>query len=128
MLENGDKKKPRLSIAKGIIIVLFVLYIGYLCGSYNKQDQVAEVSQGTKIDLQDIPDGMYKVGEDIPSGEYLLTNDNPSRYQAYFKVTTDSTGSSKSIVSNGNFYDQRYITVKDGEYIRISGCNTKKVN
>lgn len=59
--------------------------------------------------------GMYKVGKDIPAGEYKLFASGMS----YFEVTKDSSGNFNSIISNGMFENFTYITVEDGQYIKI---------
>ena len=69
-------------------------------------------------ELEQYDAGMYKVGTDIPAGEYILC---PSA-TAYYQVVTDSTGTLESIVSNDNFSGTRYITVSEGQYLKLTGC------
>lgn len=70
-------------------------------------------------------EGMYKIGVDIPAGEYLLTA--TKELDAYFEVTSDSTGQS-DIVNNGTFDSTQYVTVKDGQYLSLDRCAATLVN
>jgi hypothetical protein len=65
------------------------------------------------------PGGMYKVGRDIKAGEYKVVSDGN---QSYIEVTKDSTGAMESIVTNDNFTAEKYITIKDGQYIKLVKC------
>jgi len=38
----------------------------------------------------------------------------------YFEVSSNSSHSLEGIVSNGNFDTERYVTVKDGQYLKFS--------
>ena len=61
-------------------------------------------------------EGEYKIGVDIPASEYLMVG------EGYFSLRKDSTGENGTIIENGNVNDtQRYIEVRDGEYLTISG-------
>lgn len=62
--------------------------------------------------------GMYKVGSDIPAGEYVLIADR----QAYFAITSDSSGSLESILANDNFTSRSIVSVNDGQYLELKGC------
>jgi hypothetical protein len=65
-------------------------------------------------------DGMYKVGRDIKAGEYKVV---ASGSTAYYEVASNSGGGIESIVSNDNFEGEKYITVKDGQYLKLNGCS-----
>lgn len=67
----------------------------------------------------EIKEGMYKIGTDLPAGEYILLS--KSALPAYFQVSSDSSGSLESIISNDNFNGSRYITVSDGQYLELRG-------
>lgn len=61
-------------------------------------------------------DGQYKVGADIPAGEYLAVG------TGYIELAADSKGKNSSIIFNDNIAEaQRYIDVRDGEYLKITG-------
>lgn len=66
-------------------------------------------------------EGMYKVGKDIDAGEYKVTPESGA-ISSYVEVTRDSRGILDSIVSNDNFKAEKYITIKDGQYIKLVGC------
>lgn len=62
------------------------------------------------------PEGTYKVGADIPAGEYKVI---PSSHNmAYVEVSSDSTH--HSILSNDCPKGEKYQTVQNGQYIKIS--------
>ena len=62
--------------------------------------------------------GTYKVGVDIPAGEYFV---KCSSYNCYIELSSDSTGSFDSIIANDNISTHTYITVRDGEYFKVTG-------
>lgn len=64
-------------------------------------------------------DGTYKVGTDIEAGEYYIycTNYN----SCYFEVSADSSGKLTSIVTNDNIETFAFVTVKEGQYLKVSG-------
>ncbi|MGL5514892.1 MAG: LptM family lipoprotein [Sporomusa sp.] len=69
------------------------------------------------------PSGMYKVGKDISAGEYKISlEDGGTLGYGYFEVTSDSSGSLYSIATNDNIQGDKYQTVSDGQYIKLSGC------
>jgi hypothetical protein len=62
--------------------------------------------------------GMYKVGKDIPAGEYKVIAEG----MAYLEVSKDSAGNIDSIITNDNFNGEKYITIQDGQYIKLVNC------
>lgn len=72
------------------------------------------------------PEGQYLVGKDIPAGEYKISvlADNITGY-GYVEVSSDSSGSLDSIVSNANIESDTYQTISDGQYLTLSGCEIK---
>lgn len=73
-------------------------------------------SQEDAVDAMSYSGGMYKIGTDMPAGEYLITSTG-----GYYEVTTDSTGSLESIVTNDNYTNRAYVTVQDGQYFTFDG-------
>lgn len=65
-------------------------------------------------------EGMYKVGRDISAGEYKVIPHEGEL--AYYEIRKDSKGSIEGIVANDNFESEKYITIKDGQYVKLSGC------
>jgi hypothetical protein len=64
-------------------------------------------------------EGMFKVGTHIKAGEYKLECTNG--ISAYYEVSSNSSHNIDSIIANDNFDNNAYITVKDGQYLTISG-------
>ena len=66
-----------------------------------------------------LPEGMYKVGIDIDAGEYKVVPD----LSGYVEVSKDSTHNTNSIISNDILSGEQYITIADGQYIKLSGAH-----
>lgn len=72
-------------------------------------------------------DGMYKVGFDIPAGEYKIYVDEDSLMgTGYCEVSTGCGHTIGDIISNDNFEGSKYLTVKDGQYLTLTGAYIKK--
>ena len=65
-------------------------------------------------------EGMYKVGRDIAAGEYKVIP--TGTVGSYVEVAKDSKGVVGSIVTNDNFTAEKYVTIKDGQYIKLVEC------
>lgn len=72
-----------------------------------------------EFDSNNLTAGMYRVGIDIPAGEYKLTQ--ASDFSAYVCVY-DNFSKNRDIITNDNFKNQKYITVKDGQILLLSRC------
>ncbi len=90
----------------------------------NTENQVAVQPEETPVSTPTpapkdtvIKPGTYKIGTDLPAGEYLFIADSMS----YIEIASDSTGSFESIIANDTVTGHRYITVKDGEYLKLQG-------
>lgn len=70
-------------------------------------------------------DGMYKVGQDIPAGEYKVKLTSAVG-MGYLEVSTDSRHQLVSIVTNENVTADSYITVAEGQYLKIQGVEIQK--
>lgn len=79
------------------------------------------VSEG-KVKNDNLSGGMYKVGVDIEAGEYKVTPDG----DGYYEVDSSSVGTLDSIVANENFSSDVYVTVSDGQYLKLSGATLSK--
>jgi len=65
--------------------------------------------------------GMYKVGVDIPAGEYKVIPEEKSTLgYGYYEITESSRHTLDDIVANDNFKDPLYITVQNGQYLKLS--------
>jgi len=62
--------------------------------------------------------GTYRVGIDIPAGEYNLIADTDKK--GYYAVLSGLSGGVSDIVSNDNFEGNAYVTVSDGQYLKIT--------
>ncbi len=69
--------------------------------------------------------GEYKVGYDIPAGEYNIQAEEDAP-MAYVEVSKDSKGGLDSIITNDNFEGNKYITVKDGQYLKLQMAYIEK--
>lgn len=85
-------------------------------GEYLKLERCYAVP-ASSVKISSSKDGMFRVGIDIPAGEYLLLP--TSEFGGYYEVTTDSRHSLASIVSNDNFNGPEYVTVSNGQYLKI---------
>lgn len=71
-------------------------------------------------------DGMYKVGKDIPAGEYKVILTDTAMGMGYLEVSSDSSHQLDKIVTNENVQADTYITVKDGQYLKLQGLEIQK--
>ncbi|NCB53137.1 MAG: zinc ribbon domain-containing protein [Clostridia bacterium] len=64
--------------------------------------------------------GVYLVGKDIPAGEYKVYANDAS---CYIEVAKDSLMTFDSIITNENISlgETTYITVEDGQYLKVTG-------
>lgn len=62
-------------------------------------------------------DGMYRVGWDMKADTYELEATGTA--PAYYAIYSDATGTTHSIVENGNFEGTISVTVEDGQYLLI---------
>ena len=77
-------------------------------------ENISEKAEEPKVTIYS--NGMYKIGTDMPAGEYLLTSSS-----GYYEVTSDSTGSFESIITNDNYTNRAYVTVFEGQYFQFDG-------
>lgn len=69
-------------------------------------------------------EGEYKVGEDIPAGEYYIKCNS---INLYVEIASDASGTIDSIIGNLNTEGGVYVTVNEGEYLKVSGGDIYKV-
>lgn len=94
-------------------------------GQYITIENVTAIpAENAKIDITG--QGMLRVGIDIPAGEYKLEKINDSEYfnnKAFFKVYSDDIATSMQITINDEFEEgNAYVTVNDGEYLKLDRC------
>ena len=68
--------------------------------------------------------GTHLVGTDIEAGEYCLTASAGD--MGYWEVTASSAPDA-DIVGNDNFEGTAYVTVTDGQYLKLNRCTGEKV-
>lgn len=80
-------------------------------------------AEAPKVDTSkgELPEGKYKVGVDFPAGEYKLV---PSG-SGYYGLSTTASESLDSLVSNDNFETERYLSVQDGQYLKLNRATLK---
>ena len=72
---------------------------------------------------------MFKVGVDLPAGEYQLVVDKKAKnledtgLGGYYEVSADATHQLESIIANGNFEENTYLSVSDGQYLKLNNCH-----
>ena len=71
--------------------------------------------------------GMFKVGKDIPAGTYKVVV-NPEKEYGYYEICNDSYNRWDSIESNDYFKGNRFVTVKDGQYLQIKDSKIERIN
>lgn len=103
-------------------------YVSVVSGQYLelKNSKMLPIEKAPVLQATDnkFEEGMYKVGRDLPAGEYKVIPDRGG--SAYVEVSKDASGQLNSIVSNDNFDAEKYITVNDGQYIKLVSCYLSK--
>lgn len=88
-------------------------YLTFTSGTATPADQTVAYSPVGGV----YEEGMYKVGKDIPAGEYKV---HPTEGMGYYEVDSGLGGGSlDNIVSNENFETDVYVTVSDGQYLKL---------
>ena len=105
--------------------IIYVIDGQYLelvnCVAYNIEDAPEPVI----IDGM-LQSGMYRIGVDIPAGEYKVIVDKDAILNSgYIEVSSASDHNFSSIVTNDNFEGEKYITVSDGQYLKLSSCQLR---
>lgn len=82
-------------------------------GQYLKFEraQAYPIAESPKVDTNQ--PGTFKIGTDLPAGEYKISSNG----MGYVEVSSNSSGN--SIVNNDNFSGESYITVADGQYLKL---------
>lgn len=124
------KKNPvwkKWLAAMGVSLVMFIVGVANDNSTPNTSVPSSNVTDNPSISTTKIAepqtdttfkDGMYKVGSDIPAGEYVLISND----QAYFAITSDSSGNLSSILANDMFNKRSIISVSDGQYLELKSC------
>lgn len=78
----------------------------------------AQETQETQENSNTYGEGMYKVGTDIEEGEYFVYCANST--SCYIEVSSDSSGQLASIVTNDHFDTFAFISIKEGQYLKVN--------
>ena len=97
-----------------IFLIMAAVAIGISCIS-------AISAEGTPL----VGDGDYVVGKDLPAGEYYVKCNS---YNLYVEVASDPSRAVDKIVYNLNTHGGTYITLEDGQYLRIQGGDLYKLD
>lgn len=93
-------------------------YFEFTDGEAYRVKDAPEISNNGEF----LDEGMYRVGRDLDPGEYKVKSLTNEEYSGYYEVCNGSRGTIDSIVTNDNFSGEKYITVKKGQYLKLSGC------
>lgn len=63
--------------------------------------------------------GMFKVGVDVPAGGHYVYSDNGF---GHITVYSDSRFQEASVIKDEEIGDSYYITLNDGEYVKLQTC------
>lgn len=87
-------------------------------GQYLELSGCLAYKLGEEPTLDTTDEGTFKVGVHISAGEYKIHSDG----SGYVEVGT-SSAADYEIVTNDNFEGDSYITVSDGQYLKLSGAH-----
>lgn len=103
----------------GIISLTAFIIFAFVNEDSKAEEIFLENHEVKKITEENFSDaylpGQYKIGKDISAGEYLLIGDG------YFEIMPDSSGDISKIIVNDNFKNRRYVSVRNGEYLKVVG-------
>lgn len=94
-------------------------------GEYLKLNRCRMEKSSNVTNISTNGPGMFRVGKDISAGEYLLLP--TGELSAYYEINSN-IGSENNIVDNGNFKGSQYITVKNGQYLKLNRCKISNKN
>ena len=92
-------------------------------GKFIEEKKASEYSTNNDY----FPQGMYKVGKDLEPGEYKIVADDSN---CYIEISKDSFHILGSIITNDNISlnETTYVTVSDGQYLKVNGGKIYKSN
>lgn len=110
-----------------VVCCLGLIIIALITGGGTPDQNTSSISDDSSSDVSSTQekvynDGTYKVGSDLPAGEYKFTQ--TSSFGGYVERSSDSSMELDSIISNDVTTDEGssiYVTVHDGEYLKIQG-------
>lgn len=78
----------------------------------------------TESQAKKYPPGQYLVGVDIPAGEYKLICEDQD-HSCYYCVSKTALAKTGEIIAKDFFYNMAYVTIEDGQYLKLSYCYTE---
>lgn len=117
--ETAEDSNGSSIIANGIFSAHS--YLTVKSGEYVRIEnaKMIKIEYAPALTLSDTAkEGMYKIGRDLPAGEYKVCC-NQGENNAYVEIMRDSRHTSNSTIMNDIFSGERYVTVKDGQYLYI---------
>lgn len=94
--------------------------------------QYLEVKRAVFYDINLNPEistsgpGMFKVGLHIPAGEYKLISTGTGTTSGYVEISSNALHKLGGIIMNDNFKGERYITLKEGQYVKLTRCKIQQ--
>ena len=129
---NSEKKLSISTIKMIIVFLVITISIVLLLFSHisprtiNKDSYMIDNQMKNSKEIlsptHPYENGTYKIGVDMPGGEYVLFTDS----SGYFSVSSDSSGN--SILFNDNFKNNSIVTIKNGEYLKLSRCYAEPIS
>lgn len=109
--------------------IIFNENFGYNCiitineGQYIELNRAYALTYSDGISLNSDGEGFFKVGVHIKAGEYKLTS--KSDQSGYYAIYDMPLCGDEDIISNKNFDNDCYVTVKEGQYLLLNRCSAK---
>ena len=119
IMEDDEAKQANVDSAQRALISAF--------DSASRESEAYEAasSAAEEASAGTIGEGTHLVGADIEAGEYKLTA--TGSVPGYWEVT-NSSAPDADIIGNDNFDGNAYVTVSDGQYLKLNRCIGEKVN
>ena len=95
-------------------------------GTYVKFQDATAYAFGSEPTLDYSKEGHFKVGVHVPVGEYRVVLDESATGMGYIEVQSNSSGLFDSIVSNDILTGDSYITLVEGQYIKVQGAHLEQ--
>lgn len=118
-----NRKKNIVGLILGVFagLMVFAAIMVAISGPDSSKDsspQSDAYASTPPANSKEYSEGTYKVGVDIEPGEYYVYCNSP--ISCYFSVSSDSSGTVGSIVTNDNINTFAFVTVSDGQYLNVT--------
>ena len=98
-------------------------YFSYVYGAMTLVQNIKPQQEAAREEY--LYEYMYKVGFDLPAGTYqlkALPKTVEESGDCYYEINSDSSGLNDAIVDNDFFADTITVTVEEGQYLLLDGC------